>query len=107
MALELFLHDAAGQVLHYQHQKFFKRFSMLPVIGGVPLWQTDNSQLRSGEKRRLRFALPEDQLANSDKLVIGLRMYEVADKYQGDIRKAHWVSKPILRKVLRTNTELP
>jgi Cytochrome c554 and c-prime len=102
LALELALQDANGEVLHRQHKRFFKRFSMLPVVGGVPLWLTDNSQLASGEKRRLRFSLPEYELAKSDKLVIVLRMYEVDDQHQGDISKAHWKSKPIVRRVLET-----
>jgi len=101
LALELALEDAAGQVLHQQSEKFYKRFSMLPVVGGVPLWLTDNSQLRSGERRRIRLTLPEDQLARSVKLVIVLRMYEVADKHQGDIGKAHWKSEPIVRRALK------
>lgn len=102
LALELALQDADGEVVHRQHKKFFKRFSMLPVVGGVPLWLTDNSQLASGEKRRLRFSLPEYELVRSEKLVIVLRMYEVDDQHQGNISKAHWKSKPIVRRVLDT-----
>lgn len=103
LALEISLRDAAGRQLHDQHHKFFKRFSMLPIVGGAPLWMTDNNQLQSGEKRRLRFDLPAAELARAAELVILLRMYEVADKHAGDIKKAHWTSKPIVRKVLPTN----
>lgn len=103
LALEISLRDAAGRQLHDQHHKFFKRFSMLPIVGGAPLWMTDNNQLQSGEKRRLRFDLPAAELARAAELVILLHMYEVADKHAGDIKKAHWTSKPIVRKVLPTN----
>ena len=102
LALEVALNSGDGEVLHREHRTFSKRFSMLPVIGGVPLWLTDNSQLASGEKRRLRFAFPEYEFARSEKLIIILRMYEVADQHQGDVGKAHWKSKPIVRRVIKT-----
>ena len=102
LALEVALNSGDGEVLHREHRTFSKRFSMLPVIGGVPLWLTDNTQLASGEKRRLRFAFPEYEFARSEKLIIILRMYEVADQHQGDVGKAHWKSKPIVRRVIKT-----
>ena len=100
LALEMELRDKRGRVVHRDHQRFFKHFSMLPGVGGVPFLLMDNSQLRSGAKRRVRFSLPAGVYDRSRKLTLKLRMYEVADKYEGKLAKAHWVSKPIIEKNL-------
>jgi len=98
LALELSFRDSSGAELFTKRQTFSKRFSLIPIVGAVPYRLIENTQLRSGEKRSLRVMLPSDVRKRPKRLVIVLRMYEVSDEYQGDIGKAHWASKPILRK---------
>ena len=100
LALELEMMDGKGKTVHRDVQRYFRHFSMLPVVGGVPFMLVDNTQLRAGEKRRVRFDLPDGVHDGSASLRLTLRMYEVADKYGGDISKAHWASRPILRKTI-------
>lgn len=100
LALELELKDGNGKIVHRDVRRFFKHFSMLPVVGGVPFMQINNTQLRSGENRHIRFNLPDGAYAASAKLTLLLRMFEVADKHEGRIRKAHWASRPIFRKTI-------
>jgi len=98
LALELSFRDSSGTELFAKRQTFSKRFSLIPIVGAVPYRLIENTQLRSGEKRSLRVTLPSDVRKRPQRLVIVLRMYEVSDEYEGDIGKAHWASKPILRK---------
>lgn len=100
LALELLLKDKKGIVIHRGVQRFYKHFSMVPVVGGVPFMLIENTQLQAREKRRVHLDLPEGVYERSARAIITLRMYEVADKYEGNISKAHWVSKPIIRKTV-------
>jgi hypothetical protein len=95
LALELELKDAGGKIVHRDTRRFFKHFSMVPIVGGVPFMLIDNSQLQAGEKRRVGFDLPAAALAVAREARLALRMYEVADKYEGDIGQAHWRSAPL------------
>ncbi|MCP4934059.1 MAG: hypothetical protein GY927_07585 [bacterium] len=101
LAAEIQLLNEKGVVIHRDVRRFFKHFSMLPLVGGVPFMLINNTQLRSGEKRRIRFDFPDGTYKRSAKLTLVLLMYEVADKYEGDITRAHWVSKPIIQKTVR------
>ena len=101
LALELTLHNASGRILHRDTRRFAKVFSMLPLIGVVPDQLIENTQLQAGEKRRLRFPLPDTGASRIDSAKFTLRMYEVADRHHADITKAHWRSKPILVKQVR------
>lgn len=101
LALELQMKNEKGVIIHREVRRFFKHFSMLPIIGGVPFMLVDNTQLRASEKRLIRFDFPGGVYKRSVRLSLILRMYEVADKYEGDIAKAHWSSKPISKKVIK------
>lgn len=103
LALTLELKDRSGHTVHSETRRFFKHFSMAPLVGGVPFTLIENSQLQAGEKRRLHFALPPALRGTAREAVFELRMYEVADKHEGDIARAHWRSAPITvrRKRLR------
>jgi len=103
LALELKLKNEKGVIIHDDVRRFFKHFAMLPVIGGIPYMLIENSQLRSGEKRVVRFDLPAGVYQASTKLSLALRMHEVADRYEGDIKRAHWSSKPIVQKDIKIN----
>ncbi len=98
LALELSFRDREGGELFTRRITFAKRFSLLPIVGTVPFMLSENTQLRSNEKRVLRVALPEDILLQPKRVVIVLRMYEVSEEYEGNVDKAHWVSKPILKR---------
>ncbi len=104
LALELLLKNNHGEVVYTQTRRFFKHFSMLPIVGGVPFMLIDNTQLQAGEKRTIRFELPERAYQRTTRVIMTLRMYEVADKFEGDLAKAHWVSKPIVRRTIRINS---
>jgi cytochrome c5 len=101
LGLTLVLHDADGKVVHRDNHRFFKHFNMAPVVGGVPFMLIDNTQLRAGEQRQVRFDLPEGIYSRSAELFIELRMYEVAEKYEGRIDKAHWRSQPIVQQSVK------
>jgi len=65
-------------------------------LGLMPYKQIENTQLKSGEKRLLTFALPSELNGKISSVEVVLKMYEVSDEYQGDIEKAHWASQPIV-----------
>ncbi len=98
LALELSFQNSAGTEIYAARQTFAKRFSLLPFIGTIPYLLTENTQLQSGERRVLRVRLPSSLQERPTRLAIALRMYEVLDEYEGDLKEAHWTSKPILRK---------
>jgi hypothetical protein len=98
LVLEARLMDSEGRVLQEVTEKFYKKFKLMPIIGKMPTDELiEDTQLRSGELRRLEYTLPPSVEKAISRAVITLKFYDVEDQYQGDIEKAHWVSQPIAK----------
>ena len=70
----------------------------MPILGLFPMKLIENTQLQSGETRRLSYTLPLSLEGQIDKAVITLRFYDIYDWFQQDISKAHWVSEPFIEE---------
>ncbi len=101
LALEISCKDVTGKEIHKITKTFAKKFELVPVLGLMPYKLIENTQLKSSEKRLLRFALPSELNGKISNLELVLKMYEVSDEYQGDIEKAHWESQPIVEEKIR------
>lgn len=98
LALEISFKDVEGNELYKSTKTFAKKFSLVPILGLMPYKLIENTQLQSGEKRRLMFTLPSELNGKISSVDLTLRMFEVSDEYQGDIEKAYWVSQPIVKE---------
>lgn len=98
LALTISCMDVTGKEIHKITATFAKKFELVPVLGLMPYKLIENTQLQSGEKRFLTFALPAGLNGKISSVELVLRMYEVSDEYQGDIEKAHWESQPIVEE---------
>ncbi len=98
LALEILCKDVTGNVIYKITKTFAKKFELVPVLGLMPYKLIENTQLQSGEKRLLTFALPSELNGKISSVELVLRMYEVSDEHQGDIEKAHWESQPIVKE---------
>jgi len=96
MGLEIIFLNSKGEELHRVQESFAKKFKLMPVAGLFPNSLIKNTQLQSGEQRPLSFTLPTYLEGNLKKAVVTLRFYAVSDEHQGNIKQAHWISKPIL-----------
>ena len=96
MVLEITFLDAKGAAQHRVQEAFGKKFELMPVAGLFPNSLIKNTQLQSGEVRSLSFLLPASLKGKINKAVTTLKFYGVSDEHQGDISRAHWISKPIL-----------
>ena len=101
LALEITLHDKNGVKKHEIVETFLKKFDLMPVVGLFPNKLIENNQLKGGEVRSLSFKIPAALKGKVRKAIIYLRFYDVDDEHQGDIKKAHWNSKPILRQNIK------
>ncbi len=98
LALEISGKDGTGMEIYKITKTFAKKFDLVPVLGLMPYKLIENTQLKSGEKRLLTFALPSELNGKISSVELILKMYEVSDEYQGDIEKAHWASQPIVKE---------
>jgi hypothetical protein len=96
LALELSFRDAGGIELHTDTTTFAKHHSLVPVLGFWPAKIIGDTQLKSGESRRLSFAVPPDLRGRLGSVHLILRFYEVADEHEGNLEKAYYVSRPII-----------
>jgi hypothetical protein len=96
LALEISFLDLDGVEIYKITKTFAKKFELL--LGIFPNKLIKNTQLQSGEIRPLSFTLPSSIKGKINKAVLTLRFYEVPHEYQDDIKKAHWISAPILEK---------
>ena len=71
---------------------------MMPITGVFPNKLIENTQLQSGETRFLEFLLPHSLNDQISAVVFTLTFYDIADEYQGELEKAHWISEPVLRE---------
>ena len=101
LALEITLHDKNGVKKHEIVETFLKKFDLMPVVGLFPNKLIENNQLKGGEVRSLSFKIPAALKGRVRKAIISLRFYDVDDEHQGDIKKAHWNSKAILRQKIK------
>ena len=101
LALEITLRDKNGVKKHEITETFLKKFDLMPVVGMFPYKLIENNQLQPGETRSLSFKIPAALKGKVREAIISLRFYDVDDEYQGDIKKAHWISKPILRQKIK------
>lgn len=100
MVLEIIFLDMNGEEQHRTHKTFGKKYKLMPLTGLFPNRLIKNTQLQSGEMRKLNFTLPGYLEGKINKAVATLTFYGVSDEYQGDIKHAHWISKPILTEEL-------
>ena len=100
LSLEISFENARGKVLHRERETFAKYHRVMPVLGFWPYEIIADSQLKTGEKRPLRFTLPPEIKGSIETIQLILRFYEVADEHEGDIAKAYFVSKPILERTI-------
>ncbi|MEE8401916.1 MAG: hypothetical protein V3R86_07160, partial [Candidatus Hydrothermarchaeaceae archaeon] len=98
LGLEISFLDMEGTETYRVTQTFAKKFELMPVMGLMPNKLIENTQLQSGEMRKLSFTLPSSLKGQISKANLTLRFYEVSDEYQGDIEKAHWISDPVLEE---------
>jgi len=103
LVLEISFVDSKGVETHKIVKAFAKKFNLLPIVGIHPFMLLENTQLQSGEVRLLSFTLPPFLKGRIDKAVLTLQFYDVSDEYAGDLRKAHWISKPFVRQEIRYN----
>lgn len=96
MGLDIIFLDGNGEEQYRVQETFGKKFKLMPLAGLFPNRLINNTQLQSGEARALSFTLPPSLEGKIIKAVVSLRFYAVSDEHQGDIKHAHWISKPIL-----------
>jgi hypothetical protein len=95
LVLEISFMDEEGVEVHSIVEKFGKVFKMMPIVGTFPNKLIENNQLQSGETRSLMYKLPARLKSKIDSAVFTMKFYDMADEYQGDLTKAHWVSEPV------------
>lgn len=98
LVLEISFLDEEGVEIHSIVEKFGKVFKMMPIVGTFPNKLIENTQLQSGETRPLMYKLPAKLEGQVSSVVFNLRFYDMADEYQGDLTKAHWISESVLRR---------
>ena len=99
LVLEISLLDSTGVETHKVVEAFGKRFEN-DRSGLLPNKLLEDTQLRSGERRRLSFDLPTALRGRVSRARATLRFYEISDEHQGDLEKAHWISEPILEQTI-------
>ena len=98
LGLEINFLDGSGKQLHQVVRTFAKRYSQMPVFGLMPYKLLEDTQLQSGETRKLSFTLPESAKDKISEVLVVMRFYEVSDEHEGDITKAHWTSEPFFKE---------
>ena len=77
---------------------FAKYHSLVPVLGFWPAKLVGDTQLKSGESRRLDVTVPPDLRGRLGSVQLILRFYEVADEHEGDLQEAYYVGTPIVKE---------
>jgi len=98
MVMEISFRDAKGSEVYKIDQTFGKYFDLMPVLGVMPYRLKENTQLQSDEARLVKTTLPSNLQGKISELMIVMRFYDVSDDHQGDINKAHTISKPFFEK---------
>jgi hypothetical protein len=98
LVMEVTFLDAKGSEIYKIDETFGKYFDLMPVFGIMPHRLRKNTQLQSDEVRVVKITLPSDLQGKISELTIVMRFYDVSDDHQGDISKAHTISKPFFKK---------
>jgi hypothetical protein len=98
MVMEISFRDAKGSEVYKSDQTFGKYYDLMPVFGVMPYRLKENTQLQSDEARLVKITLPSKLQGKISELMIVMRFYDVSDDHQGDINKAHTISKPFFEK---------
>lgn len=102
LVLDISVLDDQGKELHKVVDTFYRKFGLMPeIMGSMPSDVVlEDTTLKSLEARALRYALPAGVKDKMSKAYITLRFYDVADQYQGDLNKSHWISEPLVEAEL-------
>lgn len=103
LVLEILFYDKDGKEVYKITDTFYKKFKLTPkFMGGMPTDELiEDTQLKSLEARKMHYEVPPSvKKAQLKKALIMLRFYDVADQYQGDLEKSHWISEPLVEKEL-------
>jgi hypothetical protein len=98
MVMEISFRDAKGSEVYKSEQTFGKYFDLMPMFGVMPYRLKENTQLQSDEARLVKITLPSNLQGKISELTIIMRFYDVSDDHQGDISKAHTISKSFFEK---------
>ncbi len=98
MVMEISFRNAKGSEVYKVDHTFGKYFDLMPVFGIMPYKLKENTQLQSDEVRLVKITLPSSLQGKISELMIVMRFYDVSDDHQGDINKAHTISKPFFKK---------
>lgn len=98
LGLEISFIDNQGKRIHQIIKTFAKKYNQMPVFGLMPYKLLEDTQLQSGEVRRLEFKLPASLKGRIMEVVLTMKLYEVSDEHEGDISKAYWTSEPFFEK---------
>jgi hypothetical protein len=102
LVLEISVVDDQGNELHKVVDTFYRKFGLMPeIMGSMPSDVVlEDTQLKSLEARAVNYSLPAKVEGKMSKAFIMLRFYDVADQYQGDLEKSHWISEPLFKAEL-------
>lgn len=102
LVLEISILDDQGKELHKVMESFYRKFELMPeIMGSMPTQVVlEDTTLKSLEARTMNYMLPAKLEGKISKASIMFRFYDVQDKYQGDIKKSHWMSEPLAKAEL-------
>lgn len=102
LVLEISVVDDQGKEHHKVVDTFYRKFELLPeALGAMPTDVViEDTQLKSLEARTMSYSLPVELKGKVSKAYIMLSFYDVADKYQGDLKNSHWKSEPLVKTEL-------
>jgi hypothetical protein len=98
LGLEMNFMDDSGKRIHHIIRTFAKKYNQMPVFGLMPYKLLEDTQLQSGEARKLNFTLPVSIKDKIKSVSLSMRFYEVSDEHEGDIEKAYWTSDPFYKE---------
>ncbi len=98
LVMELSFRDAKGAEVYKIDETFGKYFDLMPMFGIMPYRLKENTQLQSDEVRPITIELPTGLQGRISEVLITMRFYDVSDDHQGNIEKAHTISKPFFEK---------
>jgi hypothetical protein len=95
LVLRVDLLDGDGGMVFSTVRAFGKKAR---IMAGLMPWKlTEDTGLKSGERRPLAIDLPESTRGRVSRAVIALRFCEIAAEHNGDLDRAHWISEPFFR----------
>lgn len=97
LVLEISILGDNSKELHKVVDTFYRKFELSPeILGSMPSAVViEDTTLKSLEARAMSYELPAEVEGEMRKASIKLSFYDVADQYQGNIEKAHWISGPL------------